>query len=206
MNLQRHITTIALFAFFTFVSSALAQATAEVEKSESKKKTIKMVDVMLAQGKLKLKVAESWKKPDKPGSRIIEREFAIPPSKGDKAAGRLTMMRSGGSLKQNIERWFGQFNQPDGKATKDVAKVSEKKINGQEVTIVDIAGTFKESMGGGPFSPGKTVMREDYRMLGGIVQTKTAGQYFFKLYGPKKTIDDAEAAYVKMMDSVAPAK
>lgn len=206
MNLQRHITTIALFAFFTFVSSALAQATAEVEKSESKKKTIKMVDVMLAQGKLKLKVAESWKKPDKPGSRIIEREFAIPPAKGDKAAGRLTMMRSGGSLKQNIERWFGQFNQPDGKATKDVAKVSEKKINGQQVTIVDIAGTFKESMGGGPFAPGKTVMREDYRMLGGIVQTKTAGQYFFKLYGPKKTIDDAEAAYLKMMDSVAPAK
>lgn len=206
MTPRRHITTFALLICFASTPCVFAQATAEADKSDEKKKPIKMVDTTLAGGRLKLQVAASWKKPAKRRSRIIEREFTVPAAKGDKASGRLTMMQSGGSLKQNVERWFGQFKQPDGRATKDVAKVSEKKINGQDVTIVDITGTFKESMGGGPFAPGKTVMREDYRMLGGIVQTKVARQYFFKLYGPKKTITEAEPAFLKMMDSVAPAK
>lgn len=186
-------------------SPLLAQATAEAKSKSEKSKPIKMVDSTLARGAITLKVAESWEKPKKARSRIIESEFSVPAAKGDKVPGRLTMMRSGGSLKQNIDRWIGQFTQPDGKPTKDVAKVTEKKVHGQEVTVVDISGTFKETMGGGPFAPGKTVVREDYRMLGGIAQT-AAGQYFFKLYGPKTTVAEAEKAFNQMIDSIAPTK
>ena len=80
--------------------------------------------------------------------------------------------------------------------------MEKKEINGQEVVIVDISGTFKDSQGGGPFAPGKIIEREDYRMLGGIVQTKQRGQYFFKLYGPKNTIESAAKSFAKMMDSI----
>ena len=80
--------------------------------------------------------------------------------------------------------------------------MTKKEINGQKVTLVDIPGTFSERMGGGPFAPGKTVKREKYRMLGGIVQTKASGQYFFKLYGPEKTIEAAKGHFLAMMESV----
>lgn len=178
---------------------------AEDDQSKNDSKPVKLVTLTLAGGALELKVPETWKAPDKPRSRIIERELAVPPAKGDKQPGRLTMMRSGGSVKQNVDRWFGQFSQPDGKPTEDVAKVSEKKINGRAVTLVDISGTFAERMGGGPFAPGKTVMQSDYRMLGAIVQTKERGQYFFKLYGPQKTIAEAHKPFVAMIESMTAA-
>lgn len=201
--LQNRMSQLVVFFAYCLAATALAQdaATADAKDAAAKAKPIKMVPLQLAGGKLPVAVPADWKAPKAARSRIIEKEFAVAPTEGDKIPGRLTMMRSGGSLKANIERWFGQFTQPDGKSTKDVAKVTNKKINQQDATIVDISGSFKETMGGGPFSGGKTVVREDYRMLGGIVQTPV-GQYFFKLYGPAKTIAAAEPGFVKMMDSV----
>jgi len=201
--LQNRMSQLVVFFAYCLATTALAQdaATADAKDAAAKAKPIKMVPLQLAGGKLPVAVPADWKAPKAARSRIIEKEFAVAPAEGDKIPGRLTMMRSGGSLKANIERWFGQFTQPDGKSTKDVAKVTNKKINQQDATIVDISGSFKETMGGGPFSGGKTVVREDYRMLGGIVQTPV-GQYFFKLYGPAKTIAAAEPGFMKMMESV----
>ena len=176
----------------------------ETEKEVAKEasESAKLTTVTLAGGSIRFQQPASWTTPKTPRSRIIEREFSVPKAPGDETDGRLTMMRSGGSVKVNVERWFGQFTQPDGKSTKDVAKVITKKMNDQETTIVDISGTFSEQMGGGPFAPGKTVVRKDYRMLGGIVQTKSSGQYFFKLYGPQKTIAGAEKHFLAMLESV----
>ena len=201
-----HRLSALVILLFVFASqSGLAEeSTATVKELEGKKaeKTVKLVDVTLAGGAIQFKQPEAWKAPKAKRSRIIEREFAVPAVDGDKTDGRLTMMRSGGSVQANVNRWFTQFEQPNGKPTKDVAKVSEKKINGQTVTIVDISGTFAERMGGGPFAPGKTIKRENYRMLGGIVQTKASGQYFFKLYGPGKTIEAANKHFLAMLESV----
>lgn len=201
---QKFVTRIALFLFSGFVLIHSAQplcgdATAEVTAKPTEKQSLQ--DVSVADGSVTFSALQAWKaKPLR--SRIVEKEFAIPPVKGDSIPGRLTVMRSGGSLKANVERWYGQFTQADGRPTKDAAKVTSKQINGQKATIVDISGTFSERMGGGPFAPGKTVAREKYRMLGGIVQTKASGQYFFKLYGPQSTIAAAEKHFLQMLNSV----
>ena len=160
-----------------------------------------LVEVSLAGKQITLKLPKAWKS-KRPRSRIVEREFAVPKVTGDDNDGRLTMMRSGGSIAANVDRWISQFSQPDGKSTKDIAKVTKKKLNDQDAILVNITGTFSESMGGGPFAPGKTVRRSDYQMLGGIVQTKASGQYFFKLYGPKKTMAAAEKQFMAMMESI----
>ena len=39
-------------------------------------------------------------------------------------------------------------------------------------------------------------------MLGAIVVTKDAGNYFLKLYGPKATIGEAEAGFQEMLKSL----
>lgn len=149
----------------------------------------------IGEGKLALTAPAGWKKVQ-PKSRIIEAEFEIPAAEGDEAAGRLTAMGAGGSIEDNISRWAGQFA---GEGVKP--KVEKKTVGGSEVHVVDLAGTYKDTPGG-PFAGGKTVLREDYRMLGAIIVTKDAGNYFLKLYGPKATIGENEKAFTSLVESL----
>ena len=66
---------------------------------------------------------------------------------------------------------------------------------------VSLTGTYEDSPGG-PFAGGKKIKRENYRMLGAIVQTKTSGNYFLKLYGPKATIDENERGFQELVKSL----
>ena len=149
----------------------------------------------IGEGKLALTAPAGWKKVQ-PKSRIIEAEFEIPAAKGDEIAGRLTAMGAGGTVEANIERWTAQFT---GEGVKP--KVEKKTIGGSEVHVVDLAGTYKDTPGG-PFAGGKTTLREDWRMLGAIIETKDAGNYFLKLYGPKATIAENEKGFAALVDSL----
>jgi hypothetical protein len=152
----------------------------------------------VAEGKLTFTVPEGWTK-KQPASRIIEAELATPPAQGDQTPGRLTAMGAGGSVEDNINRWVGQFAGPGDAAAKP--KLDKLSVSGCEVQVVDLTGTYKDTPGG-PFAGGKTVMRDNYRMLGAIIQTKEAGNYFLKLYGPKATIDQAEKGFQEMVKSL----
>jgi hypothetical protein len=149
----------------------------------------------IGEGKLALTAPAGWKKVQ-PKSRIIEAEFEIPAVKDDVTAGRLTAMGAGGTVEANIDRWVAQFT---GEGVKP--KVEKKTIGGSEVHVVDLTGTYKDTPGG-PFAGGKTVLREDYRMLGAIIVTKDAGNYFLKLYGPKATIGENEKAFTALVESL----
>src|SRR5262245_11171257 len=152
----------------------------------------------IGEGKLALTAPASWLS-KQPANRIVEVEFAIPPAKGDETPGRLTAMGATGSVEQNVDRWIGQFVGPGG----SVAKPQRDKttVSGCSIEIVDLSGTYKD-MPGGPFAGGKTIMRDNYRMLGAIIQTKDRGNYFLKLYGPKATIDANETGFQEMVKSL----
>jgi hypothetical protein len=176
----------ALTANVAIVASAQAQ-----EKSEKQlPKTFVIADAY------KLTAPEGWVS-KQPRTKIVEHEFAVPAVKGDELDGRVTVMGAAGSIDANIERWHKQFTQPDGSATKDKAKVEKKKVAGQEIIVVDIAGNYMDSPG--PQAPG--VERKDYRMLAAIVQTKN-GNVFIKFYGPQKTVAENAAGFTKMLDSL----
>jgi hypothetical protein len=152
----------------------------------------------VGEGKLELTAPANWTKKE-PASRIVEVEFAVPPAKGDETPGRLTAMGAGGSVDSNIDRWVGQFVGEGGAAAKP--KRDKATISGADIEIVDLSGTYKDSPGG-PFAGGKTINRENYRMLGAIIQTKDRGNYFLKLYGPKATIDENEKGFQDMVKSL----
>jgi hypothetical protein len=151
----------------------------------------------LAGGKLELTAPATWQR-KQPKTRIVEHEFAIGASKGDPADGRLTVMGAGGGVQANVERWYGQFTQPDGGSTKERAKVKKIHVGGQDVTLVDISGTFRDQPG--PVAP--VVERPKYRMLAAIIETKSLGDYFIKFYGPQRTVTDNEKAFLEMIDSL----
>jgi hypothetical protein len=153
--------------------------------------------ITLADGKMVLKTPKEWVR-KQPRTKIVEHEFETPAVEGDKLPGRVTVMGAGGSVEANIERWIGQFTQPDGKSTKDKAVTQKLKIAGQEVHYVDLSGDYKDQPG--PFTP--AVMRENYRMLGAIVVNEKLGNYFIKLYGPKATVSANEKLFKDVINSL----
>ena len=132
----------------------------------------------VANGALSLGAPDGWKRVQ-PRSRIVETEFAIEPIKPGDQPGRMTSMGAGGSVEANIARWFGQFSQPDGSATKDKAALKILHIAGCKITLIDVSGTFKD-MPGGPFAGGQSIDRPDYRMMAAIIETTDKGNYFIK--------------------------
>jgi hypothetical protein len=159
-------------------------------------------DVELADGKLLLHAPAEWKAVE-PKSRIIQYEFAAPASeaKADNQA-RVTIMGAGGSIADNINRWYAQFEQPDGSDTKDKSTAEKIQVAGQTIHIVDIPGTFKDTGGGPFFQQRPPVMREKYRMLGAIIETKDMGQHFLKVPGPAATVEKLKDGFRKMLEGL----
>lgn len=151
----------------------------------------------LAGGKYLLKPAADWVA-KQPQSSIIEYEYSVPAAKGDATDGRLTVMAAGGGVEANIDRWYGQFTQPDGGSTRDRAKVKKLSVAGEDVHLVDLSGTYKDQRG--PAAP--AVERPKYRMVAAIIATKNAGNYFIKFYGPERTVTEHEAAFLKMIEGL----
>jgi hypothetical protein len=177
--------TVAVACSFFFCGINHAEDTSAPTKME------------LSEGRIHLDAPASWTSKE-PSVRILDYEFEVSAAEGDEQAGRVTVMGAGGSLKANVDRWVGQFSQPDGGGTRDRGKFEDKEIGGAKVHLVDLTGTFKDQRG--PFAP--ATMREEYRMLAAIIQTENFGQYFVKFYGPKKTVAANEEAFEKMIESL----
>jgi hypothetical protein len=159
----------------------------------------------IASGAFSLEAPAGWKRVQ-PKSGIVETEFAVLPEAEGEQPGRMTVMGAGGSVQANVDRWYGQFAQPDGSETKDKATTKTLKLAGCTVTFVDVGGTYKD-MPGGPFAGGKSVDRPDYRMLAAIVETPKEGSYFLKFYGPGTTVAKQADGFRKMVEGmVATAK
>lgn len=157
--------------------------------------------IELAGGKIKLKSPADWKVVP-PKNRMISYEFAGPADAAKEQQARITVSSATGGVEANIERWYGQFSQPDGSATKDKSKVEKLDVAGQTIHLVDIPGTFADSGGAGPFQQAPTVKREKYRMLGAVIETKELGLHFIKVTGPADSVDKLKEGMRKMLDSM----
>jgi hypothetical protein len=172
----------------------IAMASFATAEDAAKKTTIELAD-----GKITLTAPEEWQAVQ-PRSNIVQYEFSAPKGVEDKdKASRITVMGAGGSIKDNIDRWYAQFEQADGSATKDKSKTEVLDVAGQKVHLVDIPGNFKDSMGGPFFQNKPPVIRENYRMLGAIIETKGMGTHFFKITGPADSVEKLADGFKKML-------
>ena len=148
-------------------------------------------------------VPEGWVvKP--PSSKMRIAEFALPKSGADPEDGTLAVFwfgGSGGGVDANVGRWLGQFTQPDGRATKDVAKIETRTVGAYKVTVVDVSGTFNAEMMPGS---GVATTKPGWRMLGAVVEAPE-GSYFVKASGPAKTMELWKSAFDAFISSLKPA-
>lgn len=145
-----------------------------------------------------LTVPKDWERAEVKSS-IIEHEFSVTSKEDPQQTARITMMPAGGSIDDNINRWKGQFS--GGQA--DDQKVQKTEVGNYTVHLVDISGTFTERMGGGPFAGGKVVQRPDYAMVGAIIVTPNRRQYFVKMTGPEKVVQENREAFAKMVKGIS---
>ena len=189
----RHEMTMFFGILATFTATGLVNANDPAPNA---------AEFTVADGRFSLAAPATWQRV-RPRSMIVETEFSIPPVGDDSQTGRMTVMGAGGSIEANIDRWCGQFSQPDGSKTADKASTKKLRIAGCQVTLVDITGTYKDSPGG-PFAGGRSIDRPDYRMLAAIVETASTGNYFLKFYGPAATVEQAADGFRSMIEGMVP--
>jgi len=140
-------------------------------------------------GSFSIKVPPGWKSVETTSS-MRKAQFNLPKAEGDKADAELVVFyfgqAGGGGVQANLDRWYGQFKQPDGSDTKDKAKSSKKKADGMDIIVVDVGGTYVAPKQIGNPAAG-SYNEKDYRMLAAIVPAPD-GDHFFKLVGPAKTV------------------
>lgn len=127
--------------------------------------------------------------------------YSIPPAKGDSEPAELAVFyfgdSSGGGVDANVKRWVDQFQKADGTSAAKEAKVKKETFAGLRATAVDVKGTY---VGGGPMM-GPSTPKPGFRLLGAIVEGP-AGNVFFKLTGPEKTVSAAEKPFRKLLDGI----
>ncbi len=122
--------------------------------------------------------------------------YSIPAANPDAETGECAVFYfgsdQGGNVDMNIERWASQFE------GSPKPERSTKNVNGLDVSMVKIGGTFLAP--GGPMmqSQGK---KEGYRLLGAIVAAPE-GSVFFKFTGPSAVVSKAEKDFNGMIDSI----
>lgn len=145
-------------------------------------------------GAVEFSAPTGWVK-EQPTSSMRQGQYRLPRAEGDEEDAEMAIFHfpgQGGSVQANVDRWIGQFVQPDGSPASEVAKVGNIEVEGNSVTIVDVSGTYNASMGGPMMSA--SVPKQNYRMLAAIINTP-AGPWFFKLTGPANTISKWEQSF-----------
>ncbi|MCZ6632606.1 MAG: hypothetical protein O7G87_04315 [bacterium] len=141
-------------------------------------------------GGLSVMVPQGWVI-EKPASQMRKAQYRVSGAGGD-AELVVTYFgtRGAGPVGANIKRWQGQFGHVNG-------LVTEQTINGLKATILDVRGTYSNTMpmGGGSES------KPNYRMLAAIVQSPS-GPFYFKLTGPQATVGESTQLFDRYLKSL----
>jgi hypothetical protein len=141
---------------------------------------------------LRSKAPAAWKE-EEPSNRMRVAQFKLPKVKDEPRDAEIVIFNTGGSARDNIDRWKTFFIPPEGKTTDDIAKVSEMKVGDAKVTTLDIHGTYKFKER--PFDPNAKEERlAHYRMVGAVLETPNK-QFQIRFVGPEATVEHYKAGF-----------
>ena len=127
-------------------------------------------------------------------SRMRLAEFALP-STGDKGADVIVYFfgtGQGGSVDANLERWKGQFSNPNGPVTDVVTRDTSGVF---PLTIAEYRGTYARGIGMG--STAEAALPD--HVLVAVVAETPRGTLFFQLFGPRPAVDARRADYLRFV-------
>ncbi len=139
---------------------------------------------------------EGWVR-ETPSSTLRVEQFRLPgEGSGDAELAVFHFPGTGGTVQANIDRWLGQFSRPDGSPVRDHAGSDTLDVDGEQVVVVDISGTYDPGMMSGGSGP-----QPDHRLLGAIIDAPD-GPWFYKLVGPRATVERWESTFFEFARSL----
>jgi hypothetical protein len=154
----------------------------------------------LIPGEISYSIPFEWKS-EKPTSQMRKAQYKIPGVDGS-AEGEMAVFvfpGTGGSAQANLDRWIGQFIQPDGSDSKEKSEIKSIQVNNLSVTTMYVTGTYLKSSAQMMMNGPKEEL-PNYAMLAAIVET-SKDPWFFKLVGPQKTVDHWRPEFDKFVNS-----
>ena len=148
-------------------------------------------------GDFSFAVPAGWRSTE-PSSPMRKAEIYVPGPEGTGTAGEAVVTvfhfgpGQGGTVQQNIDRWFGQF---DGENDSKAAASAKETIGTVPVTFARARGTFQSGIPGQPTTP-----LEGQALIGAILESPN-GDVYIKMTGPAPTVEKAEPAFVQMVRS-----
>jgi hypothetical protein len=190
------------FGLVAVLSLGFSQLSAQ-EKDKKDKRDAKTQKVELA-ADLTTEAPAEWKS-QKPKSQLRTHEFVLPSGEKDVADGILFVMHfgkgSGGGLDENLKRWYGMVEQPDGGSTEKAAKKEEiKDVAGGKIVWLDISGTYLDRPA--PQAP-QVTKRPNYRVFAAMIDTGKDGPYWLRAYGPDSVMKAHRDGVEKFLKSIA---
>jgi hypothetical protein len=151
--------------------------------------------------KLTYTVPQGWIT-EKPASKMRKAQFRLPAVEGehDAECAVFVFPGTGGTVRMNLQRWYGQFKQPDGKPSEEVAELEKSIFNDLPITVTYVTGTYLKSMSpqmmSGPVEeiPGSA-------LLAAVIETP-ADPWFIKMVGPEKTVGHWRQSFYDLLSSV----
>jgi hypothetical protein len=143
--------------------------------------------VMTKVGDLSVSFPKAWKK-TKPSNSMRLLELHLKTKDGEGVLSAYYFGPSSGSIRMNLDRWKGQFQDPK--------NIIEKEIKGAnfETTLLSLDGSYGGGMGGKK-AEGRS------RLFAWITRTPK-GPFYFKLVGPKKVVDAWESELLEVAKGI----
>jgi len=146
---------------------------------------------------LKWTAPPGWKSQGRTDMRAAT--YLMPPAPGDTDKAECVVYffgaGQGGSIEANIDRWKGQFTQPDGKSA--AGKVDKRTVHGLPVTTIESAGDYSGMAMGAAQTP---AAKHHFHLLGAIVEGP-GGNIFIKFAGPEKTVAAHQREFEELLSS-----
>jgi len=188
-------TTVVIVTF----AAVLAAGLFGCSSNDTKNKTSNTSNLDSAAG-LTWSAPTGWK--EGPPQQMRIKTYLISATQGDPEGAECGIFffpgGLGGGKEANLQRWVGQFEQPDGRNSADLAAISEMESNGLKVTTIELSGIYKQASG--PMMEVKE-RKPGFRLMGAIVECPK-GLVFFKLVGPEKTVVGAANDFTEMLKGV----
>ena len=116
-------------------------------------------------------------------------EYVVPGVEGSNQAQIVVFQfPGGGSVEENINRWKGQVQGPDGKPAEP--KVETFEVDGMTVTVAELAGAYR--------GMGMSAAQPDSILIASMIQGD-GDPVFVQLSGPDKTVDANREAFLTML-------
>ena len=104
----------------------------------------------------------------------------------------------GGDAMSNARRWAGQFTLSDGRPGKEGLQAENRMVGDIEVLVVSVSGTHQ---GGFRMQSPQEPPKANQMLLGAVAKGPDAN-WFFKLTGPKATVEAQRSAFDALVASL----